>query len=167
MTLHRGARGELLAAEDPEGRELSFHYQGARLLTGATGPDGSSSEFAYDDAGRPRAIIDPVGDTMLYAYQEDFSALDWCQDANGNLTDHEVDTRGNVTDIIYPDGSCKSYEYDEVGDMVNCTTRRGETLTVGHDDLGRLTSVGYPDGRTVTYTYDARGNLIVASFGTG
>jgi YD repeat-containing protein len=163
-TLRLGAYGEPLMAIDPLGHSVSLQGDDAFNLTKVIGPDGGTWNTAYDAFGNPRAMTDAAGNAITMGHTGDFSRLDWLKDARTNLTDFDSDPgTGNLTKITYPDTRYEEFEYDEAGNAVAWTNRRGDEVGFTYDAQGRIAEKLYPGGRVVTYEYDERGNLISAS----
>ena len=53
-----------------------------------------------------------------------------------------------------PDSSYETYSYDQVGNMTQKVTRKGDAINFTYDSLNRVTTKTYPDQSQITYTYD-------------
>ena len=183
---------------DALGQQASFAYDVLGNLVKITAPGKAITLYEYDSAGRVLSMTDPEGCVTEYGYNENSqiarmtvngNATLYEYDAAGNIaavTDAEgrrvefaYDPNGNLTGIVYPDGTkdttqydalgrvlkntprtglATAYEYDVVGNIVSVT--RGEQATrYAYDILGRMVAVTAPDGTETAYTYDALGNL--------
>ncbi len=160
-----GFEGEILEFVDTLGRTTRFGYGADTGVKGATLPDGSTTQYAYDSKLNVRQIQDALGNSLLFGWTPDFSRLDWMRDQRGNLTDYTTDTRGNTTEIKYPDPSLllRKATYNPDGTVASTTNRRNQTITFAYDIEGRLAQKTYPGGRAITYTYDGHNNLLTAS----
>jgi YD repeat-containing protein len=96
-------------------------------------------------------------------------------DANRHQTSFTYDAFGRVVQSAFPSSLAESYLYDAVGNLVNKTDRKGQTISyVGacpelsrRNALNRLTHKGYPDSTGVDYVYDLVGKIQQVSDPTG
>jgi len=104
------------------------------------------------------------------------------KDAEGNLTEFELDGHDRVVKTRYPNttkgaGTASTTDYEQVtydanGNVTTFRTRRGETLTLTYDNLNRLTLKDVPtrSGLATTHTrdvyfgYDLFGDMTYARF---
>jgi YD repeat-containing protein len=97
-----------------------------RTLTTVTGPSGHTLQFQYDSAGKLQRVVTPSQHNIDFGY------------ANGNLTS-----------VQYPDGTSRTYHYEDA------------TLT------GFLTGVTDESGaRFSTFAYDSAGRVTLSKHGT-
>jgi YD repeat-containing protein len=138
-----------------------------RNLSSVTDPAGFTSLFQYDARDNLTRFTDAMGHATSFTYTADFNRLDKLTDANGNLTDYNYDSRGNLTNITYADGSQERWAYDSLGQSTTWTNRRGTPVGFTYNADGQITRKTYADGTHVDYLYDARGNLTSATDATG
>ncbi|WP_017659673.1 RHS repeat-associated core domain-containing protein [Baaleninema simplex] len=152
-----GATGDLVAATDLNGNELTFTDDGIFSDTGV------AVTFARDAKGRITEITDPDGEVVSYEY-----------DAAGDLvavTDREeittqfgygVDERPHYLDeIIDPLGRpAVRTEYDEKGRLKRTLDVNGEAVEIDYDPENSLQTVEDVFGNPTTYVYDDRGNVV-------
>ena len=96
MRYEHDAVGRLLAAREPDGRSTRLRYDAAGRVTHFTDGAGSSTEYRYDDGlAQPSARIDPLGQTMRYAYDSgrNLVALVNAKGERQNPAQHPHDSR--------------------------------------------------------------------------
>ena len=191
--------GQVASVTDAQGQKATFSYDALGNITKIIAPGNSITSYAYDTAGRTVSMADPEGCVTLYSYNEDSQIASVM--VNGNETAYEYNAAGNVsavtdaegrrvtfaydlnsnlTEILYPDGSKETTEYDALGRVIMSIPRTGlataylydamgnvismsqgeQITTYEYDLLGRLVAMTTPDGSVTTYAYDALGNLI-------
>jgi|GEM_PF-3369385 len=167
-SLHPGAFGELLDITDPLGAKARLRYDALLNLTGAVGPENQSAQFEYDSKSNPIRITDPLLNVISLGNTGDGSRLDWLRDARGHVTDFTTDSRGDLTQMTYPDASSELFEYDTAGNVTKVTNRRGQQINFRYEDTRWNSLVTRKEWRepwsqdpvrTTGYTYDLRGNL--------
>jgi len=149
------------------------------LLKQVTASDGGVSTFAYYANRRAYQVVDPTGDKQSFSYNLYRNQTEYT-DQRGNSTLYTLNIVGNVTVIIYADGTQESfvwtnnlkqsatdvfsqtetYAYDANGNLTQTTDRLGSVTTRTYESsfnqIATLTQLG---GRVTTYGYDANGNL--------
>ncbi|MBE2259307.1 MAG: RHS repeat protein, partial [Rhodobacteraceae bacterium] len=159
--------GTILKSTNPLGNSVLLSMDGNRNLSSVTDPAGFTSLFQYDARDNLTRFTDAMGHATSFTYTTDFNRLDKLTDANGNLTDYNYDSRGNLTNITYADSSQERWAYDSLGQSTTWTNRRGTPVGFTYDGDGQITRKAYADGTHVDYLYDARGNLTSATDATG
>jgi len=119
---------------------ITKSYNGNDKLLTTVAPDGNSVDFEYNALSLPSALID----------------------RNGNRTETQYDSVGNLTRKIFPDGTEESYTYDENRNRLTLTNRRGFVTHFEYDALGRAVATVFPDGSRTSVEYDAAGRQIAA-----
>lgn len=173
----------LLSISDRNGNELSIEENGISHSSGG------SIDFIRDVEGRVTQIVDPLGETLDYAYDtlgrlESFSNQ---EDETFTFLYQNADHPYYLTDILDPNGdSVMSSAYDSEGRLVSQTDAGGNSFGFVHDienfqetvidRLGVKTVHNYNfDGdvvlteifdtsdmlvQSMAYDYDVRGNEI-------
>jgi YD repeat-containing protein len=59
-------------------------------------------------------------------------------DSGNNEWEFKYDIMGNVTEMIYPDGSKITQDYDLSGRLTTFTNKRQQQITYEYDSQGRL-----------------------------
>ncbi|MEO0794054.1 MAG: RHS repeat-associated core domain-containing protein [Verrucomicrobiota bacterium] len=172
------------------GAPESFAYNSRNLLSRSLSLQGRRVDFSYDDLGRliesdPSSSTD---NTRTYEYDVTGNLLKVFVSDNGvetlqsertfdplgrisTYTDHATsgssqtlryvyDRAGNLTRMIYPDGSTLTYTYDDTDRPIQITDWANRITVLTWDELDRLRQVDFPNGVQRTMRYDAAGNLI-------
>ncbi|WP_456417905.1 hypothetical protein, partial [Thiolapillus sp.] len=169
--------------------------QTTQQLPAQTGPDSPARTLIrktrYDNAGNPIEQIDAAGRSATQQYDA-LGRITHSTDTAGNTTQYHYDSRDNLIQVtnarnipirrytydknnqktqeIWPDDSKITYRYDQNGNLIEQTDRKGQITHYQYDAANRLTgqstykdptaqSAGQPE-KTITYTYDGHGNLI-------
>ncbi|MCC7362114.1 MAG: hypothetical protein IT317_21700 [Anaerolineales bacterium] len=157
VTQERGLFGPA-AFTSPLGQTGEYTYDSAGRLTGREYA-GNAVAIAYDVRGRPVAVTDSLGQTAQMGYTLDTGLLARFSDPNGNVTRFDYDSHANLVEIERADGTAENFDYDQVGQPVQVTDRRGQTLRLTYNATGLLTRKDYPDGHYILFDYDAHRNL--------
>ncbi len=155
-------QGMLAKSVNPLNEGVFLKYDSDYNLTSVIDPTGRSYNYTYNDKGNLVHISDPLGNGTRLGYLGTFNRLTTLVDANGNFTQYDYDGSGNLESITYNDDSVESWIYDEKGNPIVWTNRRGSSIEYEYDADGRITAKIYPDSSVVAYDYDERGNLISA-----
>jgi RHS repeat-associated protein len=138
----------------------SYAYDLRDRLQTLTYPDGRKLDYGYDENGNRTSLTATLGATVLtttYAY-DDASRLDVVTDPNGLTYDHGYDSNGNRASLAYPNGTSKSYVYDDLNRLTDLTTTgpsgviQSYQFTLG--PAGNRTQIDEADGTTRAYGYD-------------
>ena len=160
------------------------------MTAGSFGPD-RISQTVYNEADQVLESRSAVGTpleqaTVTYDYNnatDENGTVAWVEDASGNRTAYGYDGFDRSNLVQYPSkqtahtanpADAESVTYDDAGNILTFTMRRGETLTYTYDDLGRATSKIVParsglasvHTRNVFYDYDLFGDMTEARFGS-
>lgn len=193
------ARGLVTEITDAVNQKATFEYDALGNIVRITAPGDSITLFSYDATGRTQKTTDPIGCETVYTYDATGQIIQTEINGNANIYEYDAagniaavtdaegrrielryDKAGNITDVIYPDGSREITEYDILGRTIKVTPRTGLTTEYTYDTLGNVTSVRQgdqvtryeydllgrltkkisADGSETTYEYDALGNLI-------
>lgn len=117
-------------SEEEEGEVLLAYDQSGNRVSMKDLTGGSS--YTYDNAGRITGVKSGDGSIVLYHY----------------------DDYGNISEIIYPDGSSVAYTYDKLDRLTAVTDRRGEKTLYKYDMSGCMTQIKRPNGTKSVITYD-------------
>lgn len=154
---------------------------------GAFGPD-RITKYSYDDQSRTTKVTNGFGtDDAIDNYTATFTPngqVETAMDAAGNLTTYEYDGLDRNYKVRFPvktRGAQTSsttdfelYAFDDNGNVVQFTTRAGDTIDLTYDKLNRLTSKVVPDRTDGSlpvsatldsfFAYDLAGNLTEARY---
>ncbi|KPL08093.1 hypothetical protein AMJ86_01930 [bacterium SM23_57] len=153
-----GLPQQLSEVIDPLGNVMSFKFEEDQTII--TMPDGSIYKSIYDRLGNLIEIKDPLNYNIMMGYTTAYNRLAWLIDQNTNHTVFSFDDHDNLTATIRPDLSSETFTYNNFGNVISHTNRRGQTIIYTYNNLGQMTSKKYPDGSTVTYDYDSVGRLV-------
>ena len=176
----------------PDSRTLTFNGRG--LLKTIARPDGRALQVRFDAQRRLTRVTDSSGNWLAAAYWDDataklqdFSAttrrgsgyrgrLKTLTLSTGELYQYEYDAHGDLSDVVYPDGTVRRYEYDAGNGhhLARIFGRDGKlAASYEYDSSGHAIRSSHPDHRDdveVRYEWPKDGQTIghttVAS-GTG
>jgi RHS repeat-associated protein len=176
--------GKLARTTLPDGRTLSYSYNGAQELMTVTDNLGDKIGYTYDSRGNrsQTSTYDPDGTLVrqiksvydirdhLQSINDGGSVTQQVNDALGNLvqqtdpnnnppTSHSYDPLNRLIKTIDAINGTTGYRYDPNGQVDQVTTPNGATTDYQYDDFGDLLQEDSPDRGTTTYRYDAAGNL--------
>jgi len=169
---HYDARGRAVSVVDPKGYERDMKYDANGNLTcivdanaqaGLQPKDshGCSVYKQYDEMNRLTKVVDALNHTTVYTYDL-FGDRTSVEDAKHHKTTYVYNGFGRRVEVWDPlvqsPDKHTSYTYDEAGNILTKTDRRGQTTTYTYDKLNRLTKVAYADGTTDTYHYNKFGD---------
>ncbi|MFI6737858.1 RHS repeat-associated core domain-containing protein [Nonomuraea sp. NPDC050451] len=196
-----GHIADLIAKRSPEGRAWTFTYTPEGDLATATDPAGTATPAAgdytttytydtwgqpltskdanghtvtnagFDPSGYPREIVDPLGKTTAYVYDERGNVTK-VVDANGKATSQEYDVFARPLEKRVPkDQTAGQFvvtpapEYDPNDNATRVTAPNGAVATAAYDAADQLSHLlepkdepGGPERKT-SYTYDRVGNV--------
>ncbi|MBN1295170.1 hypothetical protein JXA80_00220 [bacterium] len=165
----------LVRTTEPEGNSLERVFDGltTRPLQLKLHPKTGSMEppriyqITYDPVHKQiESVQDPAGTIVTTTY-----------DADGNvdtitypviegvvpIEDVTVNSRGQVTDILFPNGVILSANYDSVTgwieSVVNDAGGLNQTMQYEYDTVGNVSQVTDPKGYVTTYAYDGNRRL--------
>lgn len=159
----------LLDSATVDGQILDIDYDELGLRTGETMPNGVEVTYQYDQSGRLTLLKHQLADTVLaqaaYTLDQNGNRLS-ITDENDDLTEFTYDPLGQLTEVIYPDGTSAQYTYDPVGNRLTTSGNAPDILEtvsgavyLNYDYEDRL--ILFQDqNKTINYTYDGDGNLI-------
>lgn len=165
-----------VAQKTQSGQDILFQatYDHRHLPLTITDAADQTTTFTYNAAGQPLTVTNALGQITTYVYDaqgyltevrnaNDVTAARFTYDAYGrvaSVTDAEGYTLGflydplnRLTEVRYPDGTTRTYAYDNL-DLAAQTNRLGETTKYTYDDLRRLIAVTDPIGRVTGYGYN-------------
>jgi YD repeat-containing protein len=125
--------------------------------------------YEYNGFGNIKKIIDPVGRTFSYDYDNgnDSQTTTFTYNARGQVLT-EKNALGETTTYHYdangyrlwvegpspgPGTNKTTWTYDAAGRIATTIDVSGYTLTFDYDDLDRLTTITFPDSTFNEYTY--------------
>jgi len=139
--------------KEPDGRKLSFDTNGN--LTLITDRNGNTQTLSYTD-GKLTSVVDNFGRQIALQYNVQ-NQLETLVTPVGNFT-YSYDTNNNLIRVNNPEGTFKTYIYDDPHDIHNLTgiidERNVRVLTVVYDTEDRATvSEGANGNKRVEIAY--------------
>jgi RHS repeat-associated protein len=124
---------------------------------------GNDRVFGYDSDGRLISATDLGDNVTNYTYGED--GLAEIKGPTGETLGYNYDALGNLSAILYGDGSRKLLDYRDTDNRLGTITLpSGETVTYTYDEAGRVTnettrSAGGVITGSINYVFDDNGKL--------
>lgn len=149
---------------DPLGGTLTHAYDEAGRLVSITDEAGNTTTFTYDAVGHRSSITNREGEITSFDYHE----------ASGLRTSVTLPDGAEIStalipqtisgltfylpsQLTYPDGSTRTYEYDASGNLATLRDTNGNTWTFTYNDRGQVVTASNPLGGVTTLTYNADG----------
>ncbi|WP_239253561.1 DUF6531 domain-containing protein [Listeria ilorinensis] len=178
--------GQLIKAVDPLGNETHYDYDKMGNLTKIEQLDLIDSDLArieekksevtqyeYDGLGRVTKLIDSLGHTEEYMYNE-IGKIARVKDRDEFVTHFEYDKIGNLSQILYADDKRVRFTYnplrqliqvedwlgkmttklDALGNHLEVTDHANQTVKYEWGSQGEKKRLIYPDGTQVDYAYN-------------
>lgn len=167
------ASGRLNFKRQPSGKESTIEYDSSSYVISILDQDGVGKFFDYGFdvlKGEYYAFVQTTDGDVFEQWYDRFGRKIRA-DVNGEPTQRlddgtqvETDERGNVTRIVYPDGTTATKSYDPILNVLVAETDvLGVMRMYQHDDRGNLTNeihgVGLPEERRIVRVYDAFGRM--------
>jgi RHS repeat-associated protein len=120
---------------------------------------GQNVVMDYDERGNLLYISkNGINQTFTYTLYND---LDSQTDANGNITDYNYDSLGNLIEIIRPTGGGSVLiDRNDYGQVEKITSPSGMETQLGFDLNGNVNSISLPLGISTSAEYDNASRLI-------
>lgn len=158
--------GKLDYVRDANDNRITVGYNGAGQMTSLTHSRGQSLTFTYNGQGRIITVADSTGRTATYGYDASGEHLETVTDRYGVMamtysTGQGAAREHALSNIVYPDGSNMSMEYDSRGRLIQTQADPIATVpqyrhTVAYGPNGEV-SITNAEGATITYSYDHLG----------
>ena len=135
-------KGKVNRRADANGNTFTYTYDNINCVTTITDSNGRVTREKYDGSYSIINSTDAEGKSTVYEYSKDANGINKygeekaVTDRNGNKTQYDRDTNGNVTKVTNPDSSTKLMTYD---DKNNLTSER--------DESGKYTFYVYDTGK--------------------
>ena len=149
----------LLSKTNEIGDREAYSYDKNFNMIGTTDGRSNKQTLTYDSRGNilTRTTAAPLSQTESWKYNAD-DQVSTHSDGMGNTTVRSYDGNGNLTKILYADGTSVNYTINATTKLVDSMTdQRGKTWSYGYDAQGNRTSVTSPLGNKTTYGYDVTG----------
>ena len=149
-----------------ENGKIRTTYDHRNRKTSVTDKKGNTTRYAYDEAGRMTGITNPLGEEMLFTYNED-GLIEQARVGDQVLFMSAYDDKGNLTERADGLGRMSSLIYNEYGRPVKIIQPDESEILLEYDERGNITQIHAPNGGTSSYEYDARGNVTASIDGNG
>lgn len=156
---HDSASGLLQSVQLPDGRTVTYEFDGNHLVGVSGATQGGSTSYQYDAAGFLSQITDANGNAQVQNTYGTNGRVTEQLDALGNKTVLDWDAATQTSIVTDARGNRWTDVYDD-----NVLLRRKDPLghTTGYEygaDLNLNTTTD-PRGNTISMTYDDHGNLL-------
>ncbi|MGE5327889.1 MAG: DUF6531 domain-containing protein, partial [Deltaproteobacteria bacterium] len=159
------SKDRVMQTTDKYGNTFSYDYDTSNRVTTLTDSNQRQTKTWYDNQMYPAKTRDAEGkDTIteyfttgtINKYGEEKSLTD----RNGNKTEYERDSKGNVTKITNPDSSTKEYTYDSSNNLLNEKDETGKyTFCIYDANKKNLIKKAQPLNGTDQYSEGANQEL--------
>ncbi|WP_162818276.1 RHS repeat-associated core domain-containing protein [Aquirhabdus parva] len=155
--------GQLTSVVMPSGETLTYSYDDAHRLVGATDSLGNSITYTLNGAGdiTNTSIQDPTGNIKVKT-QQIFDTLGRVQQDvgnNGQNTTYGYDNLDNLTSTTDALNRSTSSTYDALNRKVTDVDALGQTVKYGYNALDQLLTITDARNNTTTYTPNAFGEI--------
>ena len=155
----RDAQGRITQITDPNGKSLTYIYNGADLAT-FTDRTGAQTAFGYQAGDYLTGITLPNGTQALTnSYDPSTGRLLGTADAFGNNVAYNHNIAANTETVTDRLGNATTYVYDQDGNILSTTDALGHVTSSTYDSSDNKLSDTDALGRKTTYVYDGIGNL--------
>jgi len=139
----------------------SYYSSGpsAGKIMSITNPTGDSSSFSYYDNGDPYQVIEPSGLTTTFTDYDKYGNATTIASADGVINKLVYNTRGQITSRTVGTFTT-TYRYHDTGQVKQVISPNGSTVSFNYDTGYRLTDIIDSAGNSIHYTLDTAGNRI-------
>lgn len=169
ITHASGQTGNVTKVTSPNGRSLSFAYDGSDRVTSVTDHIGRSVSYTYDGNGNLSTVTDPESGVTTYTYTGGHQ-IETIEDARNIVYVTNEYTSGRVTHQTMVDGEYElSYTVDGGGAVTHTdvTDPRGNVERFAFNADHYITSItqalGEPEERTWSLERQSGSNLVTAA----
>jgi RHS repeat-associated protein len=156
-----GAVVKLALLEEQSAREIidglggvwRYEYETTGRLKRFVFPSQAAWNYAYDSRGALIAQTSPLGRTVRYVFNDNYTAQT-VRDDIGVLEESRYDRHGRQVELRRALEEPQFFKYDALGRLLAFVRPNGSTASFGWDDEGNLTSVTEADGSTVQLIYN-------------
>ncbi|WP_219635621.1 hypothetical protein [Nocardioides ungokensis] len=137
-----------------DGRRISYSYDDAGRLTGATGPLGTRS-YHWNDAGPVTAVIDADGVVEVENTYDQHARVTTQRSPFGRTTRYAY-LPGRVTVVSDTDGTrSNTWLHDPQGRLIGIVDAHEHRQSTSYDTHGNPVLITERDGATTIHKYDA------------
>ena len=153
----------LTQAKFADGTSMSITYDVAGNPISVIDASGKAWKYVYNPRGQLISITDPNSHATIYAYNTNDATLATVTDPSGYVVAYVYDTAKRVAQIKYPDGSSRSFNYDNRDNVVKGSGTSGNT----YNDNNHVVSSTDVLGKTSTIAYDSNDQISKETDRTG
>lgn len=157
--------GQLITEEEYFGTTNYIYDESGNILCiekkDSTSGETTKQEYEYDAVDRVVKSIDSQGNMTEVEYNSNGNISSRI-DGENRKTQYMYDDYGNVIKIIYPDQTTNEFTYDLENKKLSEKDREGNVTYFSYDALGRLLIEKYSDQSYKEYKYNAKGNIYQA-----
>jgi RHS repeat-associated protein len=155
--------GNPLSIDEPLGKKTQMTWsinegKPDNVMTSKTDMNGKTS-YEYDAKGNITKETDPLGNSIITSWNQEYSLPLSKTDRNGVTQKWEYDSKGNLQNYTDGDNNKFSYSCNSTGEIKSKTFPKGGTIQYSYDNFGNPLSVEEPEGSTTKYHYDIRGRI--------
>lgn len=147
------ANNNQLSETNAKGETTAFSYDSRNRVIKVTDPDGGYEIYTYDNHDNVTSTTDALGNTITTVYEPVQNMPISYTDELGNTTTFEYSPDGEVTRIIHPDSSIKTFEYDVLGQPIHIIDELGKETFISYSSMGDITAIK-DDGSLTSYAYN-------------
>ena len=135
-------KGKVNKRTDVNGNTFTYTYDNINCVTTITDSNGRVTREKYDGSYSIINSTDAEGKSTVYEYSKDATGINKygeekaVTDRNGNKTQYDRDSNGNVTKVTNPDSSTKLMTYDDKNNIIS-----------ERDESGKYTFYIYDSGK--------------------
>ncbi|SKC09323.1 RHS repeat-associated core domain-containing protein [Lachnospiraceae bacterium] len=148
--------GRITSKIDRDGFCTNYEYDLSGKLLSINYSDGRSVIFTLDSVGHVAGFSDWTGDTNIT--RDTVGNISAIKDPSGQTVRFAYDGSGNRTEMIYPNGKCAKYIYDD-RNRLNEIQFEDKSVHYRYDEYDRLSEKILPNGNSTSYDYYEGGNL--------
>ena len=155
-------RGQFTKTIDPLGRETNIERDDNGNRTELTTPRNFVWDYTYDEMGnQTMARQRETRNQTSYTFESAFNQIASIARPNGDITNFEYDTRGNLIKLILPDTTFYTFKYNRAGLMTERKDPLGHrTKYFYHRLTGNLIAQRDSLRNTTLFELDSTGNII-------
>ncbi len=165
------AAGNRISAKDANGNETKWTYDSTHDVETMTTPKGETTTYKRESHGNPEMISRPAPGSTTQTTSYKYGAhgeVESMENPLKHVWKYGYDAAGDRTSETDPEGSKRTWEYNEDSQEIATVSPRGNvtggkpaefTTKTERDAQGRPLKVTDPLGHETKYTYDGDGNV--------
>lgn len=147
----------------PGSRTLHATYDAAGNITSLRDPNGQVTRWGFGPCSRLLWQTDPMGQTVRFRWGTEPDRLEQVINEKGETHTFVHDDAGRVIEEQFYDGCKRTYVYDRLDRMTECTNALGQVVRIEYDALHRAVSKQGSDGEHHRFAYDSAGLIVAAT----